>query len=571
MRLTVVEVEFSKLGTGIATSYDPPAMLGRYELLGTIGSGGMATVYLARTAGEAGFQRLFAIKVLHPHLAKEEGFVTMLLDEARIAARLHHPNVVPIVDLGSSSGLHFVAMEYVEGCSLSALFKRKREERPTRLVLPLLLDMLTGLEAAHTLTDDDGKPMNLVHRDVSPQNTLVGADGIGRITDFGIARAESRINNTRPGQVKGKYAYMSPEQVRARPVDRRSDVFSCGVMLWSMLTARKLFQGDNDAVTMGNIVELDIPLPSTVGLRPPAVFDAIALKALERDPDRRYATAQEMEEALREAASQAGGLAPRREVSAWVTDAFREELAARRAAIRATVSSRSTGTSVSAVRAASQVELPTFTPSGGSAKSMTPVPTRAEQVSASEQTIPEQPAVVEVSQRMPSMAGPSLKRRIAILAVAPLTAILVLVVWLAVRSSHKDLPASGSTPASTATTETNPAAAAAAAAAAPITPASEPVSPPQAPVAPAIASVSAGSATAPTSAGSANAPTAPTAPTAPARRRPAPQPPARVSAARAASAPSKTQPATASPPPPKPAEPPASTTPWDKDSPTPPQ
>src|SRR5579863_10487856 len=194
--------------------FEPPRMLGRYELIGTLGTGGMATVYLARTAGEAGFQRMFAVKILHPHLAKESGFISMLLDEARIAARLHHPNVVPIVDLGSQDGAHFVAMEYIEGCSLSALLKKKRDDRPARFLVPIMLDALAGLDAAHSLVDDEGEPMNLVHRDVSPQNILVSIDGTARITDFGIARAEARISATRPGQLKGKYAYMSPEQIR---------------------------------------------------------------------------------------------------------------------------------------------------------------------------------------------------------------------------------------------------------------------------------------------------------------------------------------------------------------------
>src|SRR5580658_2596874 len=165
-----------------ALSHPIPTVLGRYEIVGILGRGGMATVYLARSAGEAGFSRLFAIKVLHPHLADEQGFVSMLLDEGQIAARLHHPNVVPIVDLGSQGDIRYVVLEYVEGCSLSALFAKHRDQRPARLIVPILLDALAGLHAAHTLTDDDGKLLNLVHRDVSPQNVLVGADGAARIT-----------------------------------------------------------------------------------------------------------------------------------------------------------------------------------------------------------------------------------------------------------------------------------------------------------------------------------------------------------------------------------------------------
>lgn len=278
-----------------------PLTLGRYELLGKLGEGGMATVYLSRHAGEAGFQRLYALKVLHPHLAAQEDvFVEMLFDEARIAARLHHPNVVPIVDLGSQGAFHYVAMEYVEGFALSALLRKNRDERPPRLIIPIVLDALAGLHAAHTLTDDDGAPMHLVHRDVSPQNVLVGTDGIARVIDFGIAKAESRINSTRPGELKGKLAFMSPEQIREPDtVDFRSDIFSAGVLLWSALTGQQIFGSSNSGATLNNILRMEIERPSKVGLRPPAVFDTICMRALERDRNLRIGSMLEMEESLR--------------------------------------------------------------------------------------------------------------------------------------------------------------------------------------------------------------------------------------------------------------------------------
>jgi eukaryotic-like serine/threonine-protein kinase len=329
-----------------------PSVLGRYEIVGILGRGGMATVYLGRSAREAGFSRLFAVKVLHPHLADDDGFVSMLLDEGQIAARLHHPNVVPIVDLGSQGDLRYVVLEYVEGCSLSALLAKHRDSRPPRLVVPIVLDALSGLHAAHSLTDDDGSPMQLVHRDVSPQNILVGADGAARITDFGIAKADSRITTTRPGEIKGKVLFMSPEQIRGRPVDLRSDLFSAGCLLWSALTGRRLFTGENDAETMMNILEMKVPPPSTMGLAPPPAFDAICLRALERDPDARWSSAAEMEEALRAVALEHGLLGSRREVSAWVTGAFGDELTARRAAIRV-VATRGQPASLSDVEPAS--------------------------------------------------------------------------------------------------------------------------------------------------------------------------------------------------------------------------
>jgi serine/threonine protein kinase len=354
------------VGTGPLAN--PPRVLGRYELMGTLGTGGMASVYLARLAAEAGFQRLYAIKILHPHLAIEPGFVTMLLDEARLAARIHHPNVVPIVDLGTQDSLHYVVLEYVEGCSLSALVKRRRNDRPPRIVVQFMLDAIAGLDAAHSLVDDDNHAMHLVHRDVSPQNILVGVDGTARITDFGIARAESRINTTRPGELKGKYAYMSPEQIKTpATIDHRSDVFSTGAVLWSLLTAKKLFQAENDPATMHNIIELEVPPPSTIGLKPHPAFDAVCLRALQRDPAARFQTMEEMESALREAVAAAGGLASRREAGAWVNESFAEELLERRSAIRVAVANRGT------------VELPSFTPSAdqgtpSSQSPSTPVP-----------------------------------------------------------------------------------------------------------------------------------------------------------------------------------------------------
>jgi eukaryotic-like serine/threonine-protein kinase len=319
----------------------PPVTLGRYELLGLLGRGGMANVYLGRHAGGAGFQRLFAIKVLHPHLAQEGPFVEMLLDEARIAASLHHPNVVPIVDLGTQGDIHYVVMEYVEGCALSVLLKKNPDQRPPRLLIPIILDALSGLHAAHSLTDDEGEAMRLVHRDVSPQNILVGVDGMARLTDFGIAKAESRINTTRPGELKGKVSFMSPEQIQnPESVDHRSDVFSAGVLLWTALTGKQLFEAASTGAAMVNTLRMAVERPSQVGLKPPAVFDAICLRALERNVDARLDSALTFEESLRSAATANGLCGSRREVGEWVLSAVGEELAERRNANRSSGSQR---------------------------------------------------------------------------------------------------------------------------------------------------------------------------------------------------------------------------------------
>jgi serine/threonine-protein kinase len=337
---------------------------GRYELIGELASGGMGVVYLARLAGEAGFQRLFAVKVMHEHLAKEREFVEMLLDEARVASRLHHANVVPIVDLGVQDERHFLVMDYVEGCSLAQLCRRHRRERPSRLMVPILLDVLEGLHSAHTLVDDEDQPLHLVHRDMSAQNVMVGVDGSARVIDFGIAKAEARISSTRPGVLKGKLAYMAPEQLMdSSATDARSDVFSVGVMLWTTLTGTRLFQADTESATLANVLQKEVPLPSTVGFAPPACYDAICLRALERDPAKRYATAAEMASALRKAAIEHDSLGSRSEIAAFVKNTFRNEFAARRDAIRAHSAAPTTPLSLGDIEDLASIPALTDTPS----------------------------------------------------------------------------------------------------------------------------------------------------------------------------------------------------------------
>ncbi len=313
-----------------------PRRIGIYDVIGELARGGMGIVYLACKAGEAGFQRLFAIKVLHTHLADDASFVSMLHDEARIAARLHHPNVVPIVDLGAEDGLYYVVMEYVEGAAFSMLLRASAGERPARLVVPILIDILEGLHAAHTLTDDAGDRLNLVHRDVSPQNILIGIDGNSRLTDFGIAKVTTRVTATVPGTRKGKLAYMAPEQLvnDGERIDQRADIFSAGAVLWTALTGLALFRASSDAATLHNILHKPVLAPSKVGLKPPEMFDEVCLRALERDPQKRFQTALEMANALRQIAIQERALGSRSEVAEWVTSQFSAEFAARREAIR---------------------------------------------------------------------------------------------------------------------------------------------------------------------------------------------------------------------------------------------
>jgi eukaryotic-like serine/threonine-protein kinase len=313
-----------------------PKHLGIYEIIGELARGGMGIVYLACRAGEAGFQRLFAIKVLHAHLSDDANFVAMLQEEARIAALLHHPNVVPIVDLGAEDGLYYVVMEYVEGAAFSMLLRASAGQRPPRLVIPILIDILEGLHAAHTLTDDAGTCLSLVHRDVSPQNILIGIDGNSRLTDFGIAKVGTRVTATVPGTRKGKLAYMAPEQLinDGEAIDQRADIFSAGSVLWTALTGLALFRASSDAATLHNILHKPVLAPSAVGLKPSPLFDEVCLRALDRDPDKRFQTALEMADALRSIAIQKQELGSRREVAEWVNSQFNAEFAARREAIR---------------------------------------------------------------------------------------------------------------------------------------------------------------------------------------------------------------------------------------------
>ncbi len=314
-------------------------MLDRYELIAELASGGMAKVYLARLGGLAGFQRLFAIKHLHPYLHSDNQFVQMFLDEARLAAGIHHPNVVPILEVGASDAGYYLVMEYVEGDTLASLLARassvSHPAMPFGISIRIMLDTLEGLEAAHGLTDDYGKRLGLVHRDVSPQNILVGLDGTARITDFGVARAASRLHATKVGQLKGKLAYMAPEQARGGQVDARTDVFAAGIVLWEALTMRRLFRGDNEAVTLNRVFFEPIPRTRAVNEAIPPGVDAVVAAALEREPDARFPSCAAFAQALEAAAVKAGCSASAQEVASFVQATLGQEVQAQRDRVRA--------------------------------------------------------------------------------------------------------------------------------------------------------------------------------------------------------------------------------------------
>ncbi|MDI1443403.1 protein kinase [Polyangium sp. 6x1] len=292
--------------------------VGRYALYGEIASGGMATVHFGRLLGPSGFARTVAIKRLHPQFAKNPEFCSMFLDEARLAARIKHPNVVPILDMISEGGELLLVMDYVHGESLARVLKnmeRGGSRPPLKIVSGVMASVLHGLHAAHDAVDERGAPLGIVHRDVSPQNVIIGADGTTRVLDFGVAKAMGRAQVTREGELKGKYAYMAPEQIRhGSSVDRRVDVFAAAIVLWEMLAVRRLFNGDSELAIIAQVTMNEILPLKQIGVAVPPELEAVVMRGLARDPADRFQTAREMAMALEAAVPPA----PAWEVGEWL-------------------------------------------------------------------------------------------------------------------------------------------------------------------------------------------------------------------------------------------------------------
>jgi serine/threonine protein kinase len=304
-------------------------VLGRYRLCFEIAAGGMATVYLARTDGHAGFDKMLALKRIHPHLAKEKSFVEMFLDEARIAARINHPNVCHVFDFGEANGVFYIAMEYLAGEPLSRVLKavwhRPDQKQSTHLssfAARIVADACEGLHAAHELRDANGEFLNVVHRDVSPHNLFLTYDGSVRVVDFGIASARNRLHNTSTGEVKGKFAYMAPEQLRGKPVDRRADVWSLGVVLWEIVTMKRLFRRKTEMETIFAVASEGIPSPMSVQPLVPEELNEIIMKALTRDPDQRYQSARDLGRDLLKFLARRGELIGPADLAEWMEDLF---------------------------------------------------------------------------------------------------------------------------------------------------------------------------------------------------------------------------------------------------------
>jgi serine/threonine-protein kinase len=303
----------------------PKALAGKYQPFATLGEGGMAQVFLAVARGPMGFNKLVVLKRMRSQLAQDAGLVTMFLDEARLAARLGHPNVVHTYEVGEQAGLFFIAMEYLEGQPLNRVLAEAR--RQGRAVDPgvwvrIVCDALAGLHYAHELKDYDGSPLRVVHRDVSPHNVFVTYDGQVKVVDFGIAKAALSQTQTGVGVLKGKVAYMSPEQASGQKVDRRADVFAVGIVLWELITGHKLFAHEYAATTLHKLLDEPTPRMSAVLPEIDHELDDLVARALERDPELRFQSALEMREALETWARAHGGLVRQDDVGRLVTEMF---------------------------------------------------------------------------------------------------------------------------------------------------------------------------------------------------------------------------------------------------------
>ena len=275
-----------------------PTKFGKYYLLERLAVGGMAEIYKAKMYGVDGFEKQMVVKQILPQYARNREFVTMFIDEAKITVSLSHGNIVPVYELGQIDGIYFLSMDYVDGKNLGELLDAGIEAKDVLSVphsLFILLEVLAGLDYAHRKTDERGNPLNIVHRDVSPQNVLISFDGEVKIVDFGIAHAATKVHATQAGVIKGKFGYMSPEQALGKDVDSRSDIFTAGILLWEMLTLERLFGGEFDTQALDRIKRADVTPPSAINPNLPPQLDEIILKSLACDPDKRFQSAGEMQ------------------------------------------------------------------------------------------------------------------------------------------------------------------------------------------------------------------------------------------------------------------------------------
>lgn len=307
-----------------------PIPFGKYLLLERVNVGGMAEVFKAKAFGVEGFERLVAVKRILPSIAEDQEFITMFIDEAKIAVQLTHANVASIFDLGRVADSYFIAMEFVRGKDLRAIFDRVRkrgETVPVPMACYVIMKVCEGLDYAHNKKDSAGRDLHLVHRDVSPQNILLSYDGEVKLIDFGIAKAANKAGKTQAGILKGKFGYMSPEQVRGLPLDRRSDIFSVGIVLYELLTGERLFVGESDFSTLEKVRNVEIMPPSTYNRKIPEELEQIVLKALAKDVEDRYQTAMDLHDDLQSFMYTSGNFFARKDLAAYQKKAFSDEIA----------------------------------------------------------------------------------------------------------------------------------------------------------------------------------------------------------------------------------------------------
>lgn len=302
---------------------------GPYKLIERISVGGMAEVYKATEHGVEGFERTVAVKRILPHIAEDDEFITMFKDEAKIAGQLNHGNIAQIYNLGQQGDSFYIALEYVAGKDLRNIFTRCQQQgRPMPIAQACFVVMKVGegLDYAHNKRDKHGRHLNIVHRDVSPPNVLVSYEGEVKLIDFGVAKAAGRVSRTQAGILKGKFGYMSPEQVRGMPLDRRSDVFSLGVVLYECLVGQRLFQGDTDFATLEMVRTVDVPVPSSKNPEIPKDLEAIIMKSLSGEPETRYQTAMELHDELQAFMFQHGMFYSRKDLAAWMRKQYAREI-----------------------------------------------------------------------------------------------------------------------------------------------------------------------------------------------------------------------------------------------------
>ncbi|HWB80832.1 MAG TPA: serine/threonine-protein kinase [Nannocystaceae bacterium] len=302
----------------------PGTRLGRYTIVDRIGRGGMAEVFLARHDGLSGFAKTVALKVIHDDLVDDPAHIRMLLEEARLAATLDHPNVVQVFDVGADRREHYLTMEYVHGRDLRQILRELagRTRIPLLLALAIVQDIARALHFAHTRTSPDGRPLGIVHRDVSPSNVLVSFAGAVKLTDFGIAKVSAHTAHTRTGTFKGKFGYMSPEQYLQQPLDARSDVFSLGVVLYEITTGRRAFAGENPFGAMNKAIEGDYVDPTRIVPEYPPALAEIVARALAPEPDDRYGDAATLGDDVERLARALGGPATHEELATWIVGLF---------------------------------------------------------------------------------------------------------------------------------------------------------------------------------------------------------------------------------------------------------